>query len=258
MNIGDAWGLVMTDILNQTDRFIVLGEQDMRTEAMYEQDLVQSGRTAQGNKIPAYGHMTPAQILIKGAITHVQTNTSSNIGGFTIGGVTVGGSSRTAEVNVTMYMVDSTTGQVLASKSVVGKSNSSGTVIGYSGAGWSGGYGNFRNSNIGKAIENAASKGVQWMIDQLPNIPWRGTVVKVQNGQIYINRGSREGVVVGQIFIVGSTDVIRDPGTGEVLDESVNEIARIQVDTAREKLSICSVFNGNGASIAQGMMIQKP
>ena len=29
-NLGDAWGAVLTDSLNQTGRFIVLGEKDMR------------------------------------------------------------------------------------------------------------------------------------------------------------------------------------------------------------------------------------
>jgi len=34
-DIGDAWGTVMTDILNQTGKFIVLGEADMRNEAIF-------------------------------------------------------------------------------------------------------------------------------------------------------------------------------------------------------------------------------
>ena len=40
------WGIVLTDLLNQTGKFIVLGETDMRQEAMAEQDLAASGRTA--------------------------------------------------------------------------------------------------------------------------------------------------------------------------------------------------------------------
>jgi len=33
-DIGNAWGTVLTDLLNQSGRFIVLGETDMRYEAM--------------------------------------------------------------------------------------------------------------------------------------------------------------------------------------------------------------------------------
>lgn len=256
-NLGDAWGIVMTDVLNQSGKFIVLGETDMRQEAMREQDFAASGRTAQGAKTPVTGQMTPAQLLVKGAITHAQ-DTGHSGGGISIGGVTVGGGGGKAEINVTMYIVDSTTGMVLASTSVVGKSTSSALGIHYSGHGWSGGYANFQKSNMGKAVEDAVVKGTQWMIAQLPKVPWRGEVVMVQNGSVYVNRGAREGVPVGQEFVVGEANIIRDPSTGEVLDESVNEVARLQVVTVKEKLSICEVISGDADAITKGMMIQRP
>ncbi|HWR38855.1 MAG TPA: CsgG/HfaB family protein [Patescibacteria group bacterium] len=255
-DVGDAWGLVMTDILNQTGRFIVLGEKDMRIEALQEQDLGASGRTAQGIA-PPIGQMTPAQLIVKGAITHIQ-DTAATGGAFSVGGVTLGGGGGSAEVNVTMYMVDSTTGQVVASKSVVGKSGSSSGFIGYSGNGWSGGIGGFRKSNVGKAIENAVSQGVEWMVGQLPRIHWKGSVIMVRDSSVYINRGSREGVKQGQVFVVGSSEIIRDPSTGEVLDESVTEVARIRVATLKEKLAICEMESGQSSSIEKGMGVQLP
>ncbi len=255
-DLGDAWGMAMTDILNQTGRFIVLGEKDMRNEAMQEQDLASSGRTPQGAKTPVTGQLTPAQLLVKGAITHVQ-DTGRSGGAISIHGVTVGGGGGKTEINATMYIIDSTTGMVLASTSVVGKSTSSGLGLGYSGHGWSGGYANFQKSNMGKAVENAVAQGVQWMIQQLPKVPWRGEVVMVQNGSVYVNRGAREGVTPGMTFIVGKANIIRDPSTGEVLDESVEEVARLQVSTVKEKLSICDVVNGDPGAVNKGMMIQK-
>jgi hypothetical protein len=36
---------------------------------------------------------------------------------------------------------------------------------------------------------------------------------------VYINRGTREGVSVGQTFDVGKSEILRDPDTGEVLDQ---------------------------------------
>ena len=50
-DLGHAWGAVLTDSLNQTGRFIVLGETDMRREALQEQDFAASGRAAGGGKI---------------------------------------------------------------------------------------------------------------------------------------------------------------------------------------------------------------
>ena len=87
-DLGHAWGMVLTDLLNQSGRFIVLGEKDMRAEAMREQDFAQSGRTAQGSKTPVTGQMTPAQLLVKGAITHVQ-DTGRSGGGISVGGGTI-------------------------------------------------------------------------------------------------------------------------------------------------------------------------
>lgn len=257
-DIGDGWGLVMTDILNQTGRFIVLGESDMRGASMAEQDLAAEGRTAQGSLAPVTGQMTPAQILIKGAITNVTNNTSGGFGGVAIGPVVLGAGGSSSEVNVTMYMVDSTTGQILASKSVVGKSNSTGGAIGYSGDGWGAGAGGFKKDNVGKAIESAVQQGTDWMISQLPNIPWTGTVVMTREGKVYINRGMREGVEAGNIFAVGNSEIIRDPGTGEVLEEITSEVAKIEVINSKEKLSICNVISGNIDLITKGMKVTLP
>ena len=257
-DIGDGLGIIMTDILNQTGKFIVLGETDMRKDAMAEQDLAASGRTTQGAITPGVGNMTPAQILVKGAITHVQNNTSGGGGGISIGGVTLGGASSNSQVNVTMYMIHTSTGQILASKSVVGKANKSGGAIGYSGNGWGAGAGGFKSDNVGKAVENAVQQGVQWMIEQLPKITWRGNVVLVKDGNVIINRGTREGVKEGMTFVVGNAEALRDPSTGEVLDVSFNTLAQITVNTVKEKIAIATVSNGNVEQIEKGMFVQLP
>lgn len=257
-DIGDAWATVMTDILNQTGQFIVLGETDMRYEAMAEQDLAASGRTAQGRKAPETGQLTPAQLLIKGAITHVEDQTTGGGGGLRVKGIRIGGKKARAELNATIYMVDSTTGQVVASTSVVGESDSKGGTLGYSGAGWGGDVGGFKNDNVGKAVEAAVSQAVDWMVTQLPNVAWTGTVVMVRDGQVYVNRGTREGVSSGQEFVVGASEVIRDPDTGEVLSEVMSEVARLRAENVQEKLSICSLVSGDVSKVEKGMAVHLP
>lgn len=255
-NIGNAWGTVLTDLLNDTGRFIVLGESDMRAAAMGEQDLGASGRTVQGAKTPVTGQMTPAQILIKGAITHVQHDTAGGGGGVRVKGIRLGGKKSKSEVNVTIYMVDSTTGIVLASESVVGIAGGRGANIGYSSHDWGGSFGGHKDDNLGQAISDAAGLAVDFMAKELQNVPWTGSVVMVQDGKVYVNRGTREGVASGQEFVVGDRQVIRDPDTGEVLDESVKEIARLRADTVKDKLAICSVISGNAGAIQKGQGIQ--
>lgn len=257
-DIGDAWASVLTDALNQTDRFIVLGESDMRAASMDEQDFAASGRTAGGKKAPATGQMTPAQILIKGAITHVQDNTSGGGAGISIRGIRVGGRGGQAEINTTIYMVDSTTGQVLASDSVTGAAGSRGFRIGYCCRNFSGDVDAFKSDNVGKAVMASVEEAVDWMISQLDDVKWTGTVVMNRDGRVYINRGEREGVQAGQEFIVGEADVIRDPDTGEVLDEIMDEVARIRISEVREKLSIGSIISGDSSAVDRGMSVHVP
>lgn len=100
-NLGDGFETIMTNILYESGWFIVLGDSDMRQAAMAEQDFGASGRTAKGKKTAQIGRMTPAQLLVRGSITHVQDDTSSGGGGFNFKGINIGGSKGQAELNVT-------------------------------------------------------------------------------------------------------------------------------------------------------------
>lgn len=257
-DLGSAWDTVLTDMLNQSGEFIVLGETDMRAAALDEQDFAASGRTAGGAKAPVTGQMTPAQLLVKGAITHVQDSTQSGGGGVRVGGFRIGGKGGKAEINATIYVVDSTTGQVLASKSVVGESQRKGLSLGYDTGGWGAAFGGEQNDNVGLAVQDACAEAVDFIKAQLPNISWTGSVVMVRDGKVYVNRGEREGVTAGQVFTVGEVEVLRDPDTGEVLDEFMNELATLKVDSVKEKLSICSVTSGDPSAIDRGMAIHLP
>ena len=257
-DIGDAWGAVMTDALQASGKFIVLGEKDMRGEAMAEQDLATTGRMAGGKKAPKTGQMTPAQLLVKGEITHVQSSTTGGEGGFSFKGIRLGGSGDTAEINATIYIVDSTTGQVKASKKVVGKAGRKGLSVGYSGSalgGLTGDMGGFKKDNVGKATEDAVAQAVEFLTKQLDKIPWEGSVVSAKGGTVIINRGSREGVSEGQVFVCGKSEETRDPDTGEVLDSSVEKVATLKVKTVKEKISICEATEG-GNKVEKGMTVQ--
>lgn len=251
--VGDTFGAILTDSLMQTGKFIVLGEKDMRGEAMAEQDLSASGRTAGGNKAPVTGQMTPAQLLVKGEVTHFQV-TGGGGGGVGIGGFRIGGGSQKAEINVVVYVVDSTTGQVVASKKVVGEAESSALSVGFTDRYWGADLGGFKKTNVGKAVEQAIDQAVAFISAQIGNIPWEGTVIMVKNGKVYINRGSREGVDPGQIFQVGHAEQLRDPDTGEVLDSSMEKVGTIVIDSVKEKISIGRATEGQD-KIEKGMTI---
>ena len=74
-----------------------------------------------------------------------------------------------------------------------------------------------------------------------------------KGSKIYINRGTREGVTMGQTFDVGKAEVIRDPDTGEILDQSTEKIGTIKVVKLKEKLAVCEVVEGG--DIKKGMIV---
>lgn len=257
-DIGDGFGEIMTHTLNECGWFIVLGEKDMRKEAMEEQDFAASGRAAGGKKAPKMGRMTPAQLLVKGAITHVQSSTTGGKGGIGFKGFRIGGKKDAAEINMTMYLVNSETGQVAASTKVVGTSGRKGMGLGYYGSalgGLTGNFEGFKNDNVGKACEDAVYQGVEFLIEQLQSLPWQGSVVLAKKNKIVINRGSREGVTVGAKFDVGSVEQLVDEDTGEVLDEEMTKIGSIEVTRVKEKIAYCAPVGCNASKIKKGMTI---
>lgn len=246
-DVGDGFTTIMTDALQQNGKFIVLGDAEMRQEAMAEQDLAASGRVAGGQKAPQIGRMTPAQLLVRGSITHVQTETSGGSGGLNFKGISLGGSKGKAEVNITIYLVDSETGQVKASQKVVGIAGRRGLGVGYHGSALGGLGGNlegFKKDNLGKACEDAVVQCVEFLEKQLESIPWQGSVMLAKEDKLVINRGTREGVAVGQKFQIGKSEELVDEDTGEVLDVEMTTLGTVEVTEAKEKIAYCTPLGG--------------
>jgi curli biogenesis system outer membrane secretion channel CsgG len=254
-DVGDGFTTIMTDALQQSGKFVVLGDAEMRQEAMKEQDLATSGRVAGGKKAPKTGRLTPAQLLVRGSITHVQDTTSQGSGGVNFRGISLGGSGGMAEMNITVYLVDSETGQVKASDKVVGKSARKGLSLGYSGSllgGLTGNLAGMKNDNVGKACEDAVGKVVDFLVKQLAKIPWEGTVMLASPERIVMNRGTREGVQVGAKFDIGQVQQLVDDDTGEVLDVEVTKAGVAEVTEVKEKISYLKPLSG-ADKIQKGM-----
>jgi curli biogenesis system outer membrane secretion channel CsgG len=253
-NVGDGFTTMMTNALHQSDNFIVLGDAEMRGAAMAEQDLAATGRMAGGKKAPKMGRMTPAQLLVRGSITHVDNTTAKSSGKVRFKGISLGKSGGKGEVNITMYLVDSETGQVKASTEVIGVSNRSGVSLGYYGSALGGLGGNlagFEKDNIGKACADAVDKGVEFLVQQLEDVQWEATVIMAGSKTI-LNRGTREGVRKGDTFIAGEVEELVDPDSGEVLDFSMTIVGELKVTEVKEKVAYCKVVSG---AVEKGMTV---
>ena len=107
---------------------------------------------------------------------------------------------------------------------------------------------------MGLATADAVNQAVEFLIAQLDSLPWQGSVVLAKDDKITINRGTRDGVAVGMKFDVGTSEILTDPDTGEVLDEELTSVGTIQVTSVKEKVATCKPVSGSG--FAKGMSVQ--
>ncbi|MDJ0839984.1 MAG: CsgG/HfaB family protein [Acidobacteriota bacterium] len=243
-SLGDAWGAVLTDKLQNSGRFIVVAEQDMRNAAMDEQDFAASGRTAGGSKAPKTGQMTPAQLMVKGVISSFDDGTKGGGGGIGYKNVRIRGGVKKSTISGTVYLVDTTTGMVMASNPFEATVTSKGLRVGYWNRGFSGDVGGFKKTGIGKVMAEACDQVANFLYAQLESVPWSATVIRGGDDNIIINRGSREGVTVGMQLRCGKAEEIRDPDTGELLDSDFTETGRIEVVRVKEKLCYAKKISG--------------
>lgn len=258
INLGHTWATHLTAALHETGQLIVIGERDMRAAAVDEQQLAASGATAQGDKAPERGQLTPAQLLVKGVITHFNVDGADQDGTIGFKGFRVGAARSRTEIHATLYLMDASTGQVVASRNFSGEARKRNLKLAFDQGGAKGDLNSGEDLNVVSAVESAVEEAVPWLIAQLPSVIWRGSVIMVDGNQVYINRGHREGVQEGETFVVGTATMIRDPGTGEILDQAVQEVARLRADQVKEKLTVCSVVQGDPTVIYNGMGVQRP
>ncbi len=251
--LGHEWATLLTSKLHESGHFIVVSQTETQLQALKEQLRVGTGITAQGKKSAVRGQMTPAQLLVQGLITDFREAAADQGGGVGIGKFRVNAGRKKTEIRATLQIVDTSTGALVAAKDFVGTTQSRAFSLAQPDRGNSLNMG--QDDNVHAAFEKAISDAIPWMVAQLPSIRWRGTVVKVDKDKIIVNRGSREGVSAGDEFIVGESELLRDPDTGEVLDEIVHERARIKVIQVTDRTAVCSVVSGTAQQIVERMGI---
>jgi curli biogenesis system outer membrane secretion channel CsgG len=251
--LGNEWATLLTSSLQESGQFIVIAQTDAQLAALREQLRALSGVTTQGRKTAQRGKMAPAQLLVKGVITHFQEKGGQG-GGIPLGPIKIGGGRKTTEIRATLQMIDTTTGALVAAKNFTSlTSDRSFSVQEQHGGNVDMG----QNKTMHAALEKSIQEIIPWMAAQLPSVPWRGSVVRVDGKErVVINRGTREGVSADDEFVAGESEILRDPDTGEYLDEVLNERARIKVVQLSDRTATCSVVSGDAGQIVVGMAIQ--
>ncbi|HEY5040671.1 MAG TPA: CsgG/HfaB family protein [Verrucomicrobiae bacterium] len=233
--IGDGMADQLTDALMQSGQFTVMERENLK-DVVGEEDLANSGRV-QKSQSAQTGKLVSAQILVQGTITEFENNSSGGSKGFGIGGFHIGSSKSDAQVGLIIRLIDTTTGEVLASQRVEGKAEASGVSWNANSPGMSFGSSDFKKTPMGKAVQEAIDNAVALIADKLKDVPFEAHVIKVNDdGGLLISGGSKAGIAEGDVFTVYSVgENLVDPTTGEQLGAEVTKKGTIKVTKVEEK-----------------------
>lgn len=233
----------LTDALVQSGRFKVLDRQIIES-VVAEQDFGASARTTKEGGA-AVGGIYRAQILVKGAVTEFDPGTAASGQAFNIYGVTLGSVRAEAHVAVIIYLVDTTTSQVIDSQRVEGKAESGGTVWGVQGGQFGFGQAEFKETPLGKATQIVIDRAVDYVSKRLAREQWQGMVAKVEGNTAFINAGSRSGVMRAQEFIACKGSGVIDPVTGVSLGHSLKPIGLLRISNAYPDFAEAQLADGS-------------
>ncbi len=215
-DVGRKLTEMLTTALFDTGRFVILERQnigDVRDEIAIGAEL--------GNEKTAVkkGSVLGAQILVRAAVTEFENTSSGKMGGISIKGIRVGGKQGKSKVVIDVRMYDSSSSQILYNAKADGDSTSQGGAIALSIGSLGVGAGAEKNDPIERATRNAIEKAVIFIVEKMEVVPWEGRVATVkEDGMIYVNRGTDDGLRVGDKLIVYKAgEAIIDPETDAVI-----------------------------------------
>jgi curli biogenesis system outer membrane secretion channel CsgG len=235
VSLDDGMADQLTDALMQGGQFTVMERQTLG-DVVAEQDLANSGR-AQKSQSAQTGKLVNAQILVKGTVTEFEQNSQGSSTGVGFGGFNVGNKREEAHVGLIIRLIDTTTGEVLASQRVEGKAASGGVKFGMDVAGVQFGTSGFSKTPLGKATQMAIDNAVNLISEKLKNVPFQARIVKVNgDDEVLISGGQKTGVSEGDVFTVYSVgESLVDPATGEQLGSEVEKKGTVKVVKVEEK-----------------------
>jgi curli biogenesis system outer membrane secretion channel CsgG len=235
VSLDDGMADQLTDALMQSGQFVVLERQTLG-DVMAEQDLANSGR-AQKSQSAQTGKLVNAQVLVKGTVTEFENLSQGSDSGIGFGGFKIGAKREEAHVGLIIRLIDTTTGEVLASERCEGKAKAGGTTFGMNVAGVQFGTSGFSKTPLGKAVQMAIDNAVQIVADKLKNVPFQARIVKVVNdNECLISGGEKTGISNGDVFTIYSVgESLVDPATGEQLGTELEKKGTVKVTKVEEK-----------------------
>ena len=257
----EALVAMFTEALAMDGRFIVVE----RTDIAGVQAEQQLGATAAANKETGAqtGALIGASILIRATVTKFEPNAGGGgiqiaglpaLGNFAPGGGLKG---QYALVEITLRMIDTSTGQVIGTAKAQGRASTTQATMGITDTrtGANLATNAFKTTPLGKAADQAIMAAVEKIDQGVQAVPWSALIVDASNGQVYVNIGADQNIGPGAILhVYRKGKMLTDPGTGAVLDVLMDEVGAIQILQVRDKVSTATVVSGSG--LARGDIVK--
>ncbi len=238
LGIGEAAADILGTILQKTDRFIVIPQQDM--ESILSQQRLGATGVINPDTAAEMGKVMGLNAIVTGAVTaYSETEEGADY-------LVAKSKKQIARVTVDYRVVDTTTGVQLMADSGAGiYSKSASRVLGM---GSKAGYDpDLRDG----ALRDALTKAMVNMMQKLGARKWNGRVAQIDGEDLYINAGQKSGLNVGdklKVFRTGK-DIV-DPVTKMKLGTTENLIgeAIVQQNDLGDQadLSIARPTSGTG------------
>jgi curli biogenesis system outer membrane secretion channel CsgG len=244
---------MFTEALSQDGRFIVV-ERPALANLQGEQQLTQNSATTRETGARP-GQMLGASVLIRATVTKFEPNAGGaglQIGGLpSFGGFSPGGGfkGQYALVQISLRMIDTSTGQVITTTKAEGRASSTQATIGVTDTrtGANIATNSFKTTPLGKAAETAIEDAVGKIGQGMQAVPWSAQIVDSDNGQVYVNFGLDQNIGAGTVLhVYRKTKELTDPTTGAVLDVLMDDVGTIQIQQVRDKVSTATVVSGQG------------
>jgi len=237
---------MLTTALTKTERFVVL-ERAALDKVTAEQDLGASGRV-NPEFAPQVGKITGAQAIITGDITRF-SYTQSSLGGSgsILRGIGAKVEKTNAQVGIDLRIIDTETGEVLLSQSADGSASMSNVAATLTHGSQDFSTAVAENTPLGKATRQALERIVIAVTKTMKSQRWSGRVMDVRGDHIYINAGTRLGLITDVPLDVFRPDAaLTDPETGRRMGSPDKLIGSVVIDAVKEQYSVAKILNGSG------------
>ncbi len=242
-HLGQGMAEKLVDELIGTGKFIVL-ERIALDDVIHEQHLDRYAPVSPEIK----ARLTVAQALIRGVVTDVRV-TGKGDGGLRIGKFKIGARGQKVEVQINLRIIDTVTGQILESTTVIGIARKKGINLIANTKKIGAKLGLEQDIPLGKAADKAVAKAVAKIVAGMESFPWQGSIARVSGREIFINAGRQENVEPGlrlRVFEKGA-DII-DLETNINLGSRDEEIGIVEVETVQGRFSVAKIIEGQGFS----------